>query len=170
MNLSDLHQRVSLLFPIDGISIDDNNQYIFHSELPIPEDKLSEIYAVIDEWKLDSEKKLKKQILDINWSNRLKSGWTTSFGWNLGLDTQDVSLLTGAFLLAKEASANGIDAPASIVDVNGQSHSLSLSDFTSLMLMYGQARSELSNLYASKLNSINSATNIEDVQLVDVSI
>jgi hypothetical protein len=170
MNISKLHQKISNIFPIDGISMNDNNEYIFHSSIPIPEDKLSEMNTIVEECKLEYERDVKREILNINWKNKLSDGWLTSFGWKLGLDTQDVTLLTGAFLLAKEAASNGIDAPVSIVDISGQSHELDLNDFTTLMLSYGQARSQLSSVYSTKLNNINSATNIEDIQLVDVTL
>jgi hypothetical protein len=170
MNLSNLHAKISAIFPIDGISIDENNQYIFHSELEIPADKLIEMNELVVLWRLESEKVVKKQILDQKWSDRLSQGWETPSGWKLGLTVQEVSLLTGAFLLAKEASNIGVDAPVSIVDLSGQSHLISLSDFTGIMLAYGQARSELSGIYAEKARAIEDADTIEEVQMVNVTI
>lgn len=84
---------------------------------------------------------------------QVASGFTTEYGWRLGLDENDVTLLTGAFVLAKEASAMGLPLPA-IVDADGVPHSLSLADMTALMLAYGAHRAALSEEYAAMAATI----------------
>lgn len=84
------------------------------------------------------------------WFNRMISeGFTTSYGWKLGLTHSDLSLLTGAFVLAKEADSLGLPLPA-IYDTAGVPHELSIQDLTYLMLAYGQHRGSLSAEYASR--------------------
>jgi hypothetical protein len=68
----------------------------------------------------------------------------------LGLTQGDVSLLTGNYVLAKEAATLGMPVPP-IVDVTGEVHQLSIEGLTQLMLEYGQARALLSAIYADML-------------------
>lgn len=91
------------------------------------------------------------------WFNRMISeGFTTSYGWKLGLTHSDLSLLTGAFVLAKEADSLGLPLPA-IYDTAGVPHELSIQDLTYLMLAYGQHRGALSAEYASRKEQANAA-------------
>lgn len=92
--------------------------------------------------------------LDFWFQNAINDGFATSDGWRLGLSEQDVTLLTGQFVLAKEAAAAGLDIPA-IIDKSGESHSFeSIEELTALMLEYGQARAALSAEYASRKAAI----------------
>jgi hypothetical protein len=125
---------------------------------------------ILESWPLEKERYIKLQDLDSNWKNVLKNGWTTSYGYKLGIDIQDITLLNGAFTLAKEASLMGMNDPISIVDLDGASHSLSLQDLTILMLQYGQARASLSNSYAAIKQSINAATTIQELDAIDTNI
>lgn len=71
-------------------------------------------------------------------------GFTTPGGWKLGLSDSDVALLTGNYVLAKEADALDMPLPP-VVDMDGVQHSFeSVEQLTSLMLLYGQHRSALS--------------------------
>lgn len=89
------------------------------------------------------------------WFNRMiAEGYTTEYGWKLGLTNTDLSLLTGAFVLAKEAHAMGLPVPA-IYDTTGLPHVLSMEDLTILMLAYGQHRGSLSAEYASRKEQAN---------------
>ena len=86
------------------------------------------------------------------WFNRqVAEGFTTSFGWKLGLTHSDLSLLTGAFVLAKEAHSMGLPIPA-IYDTSGAPHSLSIEELTQLMIAYGHHRGTLSAEYAGRKN------------------
>jgi hypothetical protein len=130
------------------------------------------IQNIINNFSLDLEKQKDILIQQINtsWKNLLKLGWETSYGWKLGIDISDVALLNGAFTLAKEANNLGINNLISIVDTEGLSHELNFSDLTQLMLSYGQARSQLSNSYATKLNQIKNAISIEELNSIDTTI
>lgn len=125
---------------------------------------------ILNSWPLEKQRYSKLQELDSNWKEVLKNGWTTSYGYKLGIDIQDITLLNGAFTLAKEASSMGMNDPTSIVDLDGVSHSLNLQDLTILMLQYGQARASLSNSYAAIKQSINEATTIEELEAIDTNI
>lgn len=88
--------------------------------------------------------------IDAWFAAQVAAGFTTPQGWKIGLSESDVTLLTGAFVLAKEADALGLPPPP-IVDTDGQQHSLTLQELTSLMLAYGQARAALSSEYAARI-------------------
>lgn len=142
----------------------------YAQDLELTEVQNQEINNILNTWPLTKAKLAKIETLDNNWKIVLKNGWTTPDGYKLGIDIQDITLLNGAFTLAKEASLMGINAPTSIVDIDGMSHSLLLPDLTILMLQYGQARAELSGSYAAIKQSINSATSIEEVDSIDLTI
>jgi hypothetical protein len=81
------------------------------------------------------------------------AGFTTSYGWRLGLAESDVTLLTGAFVLAKEAAAMGLGVPP-LVDADGIPHELTIEELTAVMLGYGQHRAALSAEYATRKAAI----------------
>jgi hypothetical protein len=92
--------------------------------------------------------------LDYWFQNTLDGGFTTSYGWRLGLSESDVTLLTGQFVLAKEADAAELPIPA-VVDKDGVPHQLeTIEELTGLMLSYGAARSALSAEYATRKAAI----------------
>jgi hypothetical protein len=132
--------------------------------------QIEEINTILNAWPLQKLKIQKMQILDNVWKEKVKDGWETPSGYSLGIDVSDITLLNGAFTLAKEANNIGINDLATIVDKEGQSHSMNLQDLTLLMLQYGQARSILSNSYASIKQSINAATSSEELASIDITI
>ena len=87
--------------------------------------------------------------LDQWFADQIAAGFTTGEGWKLGLSESDVTLLTGQFVLAKEAAAAGLDLPP-VVDMEGAAHQLSLAELTALMLAYGGHRAALSTEYATR--------------------
>jgi hypothetical protein len=113
---------------------------------------------------LEEAKQQKLEALDEVWKEKIKSGWATPYGWSLGLDISDVTLLMGAFLLLKEASALGLQNSTTIIDIEGVSHELNIQDLTSLMLAYGQARSQLSQEDSLLRLQIKSSTTIEELE------
>jgi S-adenosylmethionine synthetase len=132
--------------------------------------QLQQIENIIASWPLDKAKIEKLKQLDQLWTQTVKSGWTTQAGYKLGIDIQDITLLTGAFILAKEANNIGLTDPSYIVDTEGNSHGLSLLEFTQLMLQYGQARATLSNSYAVLKQSINESTTLEELNAINLTI
>ena len=92
--------------------------------------------------------------LDFWFKNVIDDGVTTPDGWKLGLSDADVTLLTGQFVLAKEAAAAGVDLPP-VIDQAGVPHLFeSIEELTELMLFYGQARAAISAEYASRKAAI----------------
>ena len=115
---------------------------------------------------LDQAKLDKLSDIDEEWKVILNAGFQTPEGWSLGLSTDDVALLNGAYSLAKEAAALGSTDPVVIVDTAGEAHELSLEEMTPLMLAYGSARSTLSAGDAAKRKLVRDATTVEDVEAV----
>lgn len=77
-------------------------------------------------------------------------GFKAEGGIRLGLTDADVALLTGNYVLAKEAASLGLPLPQ-VIGMDGTAHTFaSINDLTALMLAYGQYRSQLSAEYAAK--------------------
>jgi hypothetical protein len=88
--------------------------------------------------------------VDAWFAGEIAKGFVTDDGWKLGLSESDVTLLTGHYVLAKEASALGLPVPP-VIDADGVPHAFeSIQDLTALMLGYGQHRAELSMEYAAR--------------------
>jgi len=87
-------------------------------------------------------------------ASQLAAGFTTNDGWTLGLQPTDVTLLTGNYVLAKEAAALGGDIPP-VIDTDGVPHPMeSIEELTAIMLAYGQHRAALSAEYAARKAAI----------------
>ena len=67
----------------------------------------------------------------------------------LGLSESDVTLLTGNFVLAKEADELELDIPP-IIGSDGTVKQLTMPQLSALMLEYGSYRATLSAQYAQK--------------------
>ena len=162
--LSELHQKINSIISINGLSTLDNGSIVInYIDLPTPEQE-SLINDILDNLELDTAKSNKLAEIDNDWKIAIQNGWETPNGWKLGIDTQDVTLLTGLFILAKEAASLGMVEPATLIDMDGQSHSLTLVELTNLMLQYGSARATLSTQYANRRNLVNQATTIEELE------
>lgn len=85
--------------------------------------------------------------IDAWFAGEIAKGYSTVSGWKLGLTESDVTLLTGQFVLAKEADAAGLPLPP-VIDTDGIPHQLSITELTELMLSYGEHRASLSAEYA----------------------
>jgi hypothetical protein len=165
-----LHNLINNVTPIEGLSEVSNNNFVIDYINEPTENQLNNINDIISAWPLTKNKISKIEKLDSLWENITESGWETSYGWKLGLTINDVTLLTGAFVLAKEASSLGLNNPVSIIDTEGLSHELSLQDLTSLMLQYGNARAQLSSKYANVKSQINNLLSIEEVENFDIEL
>lgn len=170
--LHNLLKSLNDIVPVEYIEEKNQNLVIVYSDpdIVLTTEQQSQINALLNTWPVTKLQYQKIKQINNNWKIKLNEGWITSYGWSLGIDVQDVALLTGAFTLAKEASNLGITDPVSIVDKEGLSHELNLADLTSLMLSYGQARSQLSGAYASKLNAIKNATSVEELEALDLTL
>lgn len=82
-------------------------------------------------------------------AEQIALGYTTADGFTLGLSPVDVTLLTGNYVLAKEAAAAGLPLPP-VIDTDGVVHEVEdIEELTALMLAYGQHRAALSVEYAA---------------------
>lgn len=87
-------------------------------------------------------------------AGELAKGFATADGWRLGLSESDVTLLTGNYVLAREAAALGMPIPP-IVDMGGTPHAMAeIEELTAIMLAYGQHRAALSAEYATRKAAI----------------
>ena len=97
--------------------------------------------------KLDSEEL--RVAADEWFAGKVAEGFESTSGIKLGLTESDVTLLTGNFVLAKEADELELDIPP-IIDREGMPHELNIEQLTGLMLEYGQHRASLSVEYAAR--------------------
>lgn len=86
-------------------------------------------------------------------AEQVAEGFESSEGIKLGLTDSDVTLLTGNFVLAKEAAALELDIPP-VISSDGEPHDLTIEELTALMLQYGQHRAELSVEYSLRRNNV----------------
>jgi hypothetical protein len=164
--LSKLHDQINSIVSIEGVQDLGNNTFHIEYLTEPSSEQLEQVNNIIDGWPLSKAKLEKLEQVDISWKIAMSKGWTTPYGWKLGTDTQDVTLLTGAFILAKEANNMGLSTTGTVIDMDGKSHELSLQDMTMLMLQYGQFRSQLSSQDALKRELINNAISIEDLEQI----
>jgi hypothetical protein len=163
--LNALHDKINNIIHINSVVDKDGIISIDYIDQPTQQ-QINQINTLISNWPLEKAKIEKLTQVDIEWNNTLKNGWTTPSGWKLGINTQDVALLTGAFTLCKEASSLGMTDPVSIIDMDGDAHALSLPELTSLMLQYGQARAALSSDYAQSKKIIKEATTLQELEAI----
>ena len=164
--LSKLHEQINSIVSIEGVQDLGNNTFQIEYLSEPNSEQLEQINNIISEWPLNKAKLEKLEQVDLSWKTTMSNGWTTPYGWKLGTDNQDVTLLTGAFILAKEANNMGLSTTGTIIDMDGKSHELSLQDMTILMLQYGQFRSQISSQDALKRDLINNAMSIEDLEQI----
>jgi hypothetical protein len=163
--LKNLYEKIEKIVPIHGVV--DFNDYIEVQYIDEPTTEQKEkVQNILNEWPLEKAKIEKIQNLDKKWQLKISNGWESIYGWKLGIDSQDVALLTGSFMLAKEAQNMGISTPATIIDLEGDSHALSLEDLTVLMLAYGQARVTLSSEDAAERKAINEASSLQELNAI----
>jgi hypothetical protein len=164
--LSKLHEQIASIVSIEGVQDLGNNTFHIEYLTEPSSEQLTQVNNIIAQWPLHKAKLEKLEQVDISWKTTMSNGWTTPYGWKLGTDNQDVTLLTGAFILAKEANNMGLSTTGTIIDMDGKSHELSLQDMTILMIQYGQFRSQISSQDALKRDLINNAMSIEDLEQI----
>lgn len=158
-----LHNKINGVIPIYGIAHEGDGSYrVDYIDQPNTE-QLELVNSMLESWPLEKAKLEKLETVDNEWQNTLNAGWTTPYGWKLGITTQDVALLNGNFTLAKEAANLGITDPVFVIDTDGESHEFNLQDLTLLLLQYGHARAALSSQDATKRKAIKNATTLEEL-------
>ena len=144
-----LHAVINAIAPISGLAIVDGVPTDIEYVTPPTTEQEAQIAQALAAWGDLRAKNAQLRLIEASWQATIAAGWTTPYGWKLGLTPQDITLLTGAFILAKEAQTMGLASSGVIVDTDGLAHELSVADLTGLMLQYGQARAALSAAYAA---------------------
>ena len=129
-----LHKKIAKIIDINGVADNGDGTYgVSYVDSPTQE-QLDQVNDIIESWPLEKAKIEKLQEVDEEWKTVLEAGWTTPYGWRLGIDISDIALLNGNFVLAKEAASLGMSSPVFVVDATGESHAFNLTDLTMLML------------------------------------
>lgn len=170
LSLELLHRQIDKIIPIEGISINEDGSYRIDYVNEPDQSQIDAVNSILQNWPLESLKLQKIDELNKIWEQTLQQGWTTPYGWKLGLTTNDLVLLNGNFTLAKEAQLNGLSSPIFVIDTDNDSHEMSLQELTVLMLQYGAARANLSSLYSAKLKLIKEASSENDLNNIVISI
>jgi hypothetical protein len=162
-NIVALHKALSAFAPIVGVSGagDEMRSYIITFGADATDDQKNAAQAFLLDWPAH---KAKARIAEFNlkalsdWFDaRLSEGCLLSAGYRLGVRPDDVSLLTGNYVLAQAADNLGLPLP-DVIDKDGVPHRIeNLAVLTQLMLEYGQYRAGLSAVYAAKKATIAQA-------------
>lgn len=164
MDIGLVHNLITQQVPISGLSQNGDSFIIHYDESATPEQRaLGE--SLLLQMPLIFAKKDKIAQLDSEFEQASKIGWDSGLGFKLGLTIQDVSLLVGLFVLAKEGATLGFNPPP-VIDTNGNSHNFTIQELTQLMLQYGQARAQMAVTDATKRKAVENATTIEMVNQI----
>jgi hypothetical protein len=162
MKTNFLHDQIAKIVKISGISLSADNEVTVHFKENPTQEQLDKLNQITSNVPLYFAKYEKYQQIDDNFSKSTNDGFTTSYGWKLGTQLQDITLLSSFFLLAKTAYENNLPLPA-IIDTDGLPHTLTIEELTILMLQYGQFRAQISYEYAQKRKAVENATTIEEI-------
>ena len=160
-NIVKLSPRIRLK---DGSTRTDPSKYVLDplvmEELDIEPTTLTDKdIEIATKYKLETNKQKKRQKIEQELQQKINAGFVVPknlypAGAILGLSDQDVTLLTGAYILLKESVENNIANSTYITDKSGQVYCLSLEQMTPLMLAYGNYRSKLSIEYTQNINNL----------------
>ena len=118
---------------------------------------------------LDAARAAKLMEIDAAWQSMVDSGWTPpGEAFALGIDVADVTLLLGAYTLAKDAAAMGLPGEVSIIDKNGGQHLYTAQTLTPIMLQYGAARAAMSAGDAQLRRAVSAAQAADEVSAIAV--
>lgn len=120
-------------------------------------DKEAAVSSIVSAWPAEQARLDAAQSVEDWFRGQLAAGYQTTHGWRLGMEPNDVTLLTGHFVLAKEASTLGLPVPP-LVDATGVPRHLSMQQLTEVMLGYGSHRAALSEEYAARMAAISATT------------
>ena len=115
---------------------------------------------------LSQAKARRIQAINNEWLILEKKGWDSGQGYHLGITPSDVALIVGVFSLAKEAAALGLELPHLISMANTPISFTTIQEMTTLLLQYGQARSNMASSFAARRKAVSDATTIEQVGVI----
>ena len=161
-----LHEYISKVCPIHGISQIGENQYRIDFKDEATDEQKQEANNRLQSWPLEEAKLNKLAQIDNEWKEAIKSGWNSGQGI-LGISGEDVALLNGLYSLSKEAASMGILPLPPIITLDDQEIVFEdIQSMTLFMLQYGQYRSNLSKNYAAKRRAVQNATSIDEVNAI----
>ena len=161
MDLGEINNIITQQVPISGLTMIGQEIVIVFDESATAEQReLGQ--QLLAGMPLYFAKKEKNAQIDSEFESAAKLGWDSGMGFRLGLTIQDVSLLVGLFVLAKEGASLNIEPPP-IIDTNGLIHNFSMQELTALMLQYGAARSQMAVNYANRKKALEDAKTISEV-------
>ena len=147
-----LVRKIEKICPIVGLSENGNSFDITFPDSVTPDQRIAALAIVAHADEIfEQNDKLEK--LDNDFQADLNAGYTTSYGWKLGLQNNDVLLLSSLFLLAKTCHDNNLPLPE-VIDTDGNAHALDIDALTVLMLQYGSYRANLSKTYSEQKKAI----------------
>lgn len=121
---------------------------------------------VLINYSLEQIKSNKLGQIDQDWYGLEAIGWDSGQGFSLGIAPSDVALIVGVYSLAKEAAALGLELP-NLISMNNTPISFnSIEEMTTLLLQYGQARSNMATSFAARRKAVEDATTIEEVGVI----
>jgi hypothetical protein len=156
-----LHAEIAAIAPIDGIS--GGMQDIRGYQISFKPEATEEQRAAANAALLALPEKLKKvrardaamAATDKWFKEQIAAGFTGPNNIKMGLETSDITLLTGNFIMSQQAVALGMPLPP-LMDMNGLAHFFAnIEELTQVMLAYGQHRANLAMIYASRKAAID---------------
>lgn len=164
MDLGEINNIITQQVPISGLTmIGEEIVIVFDESATAEQRELGQ--KLLAGMPLYFAKKEKIAQIDSEFESAAKIGWDSGQGFRLGMKHQDVSLLVGLFVLAKEGAAIGFNPPP-VIDTDGVAHNFTMQELTTLMLQYGQARSQLAITDANRRKAVSNATTIEQVNQI----
>lgn len=164
MDLGEINNIITQQVPISGLTmIGEEIVIVFDESATAEQRELGQ--QLLAGMPLYFAKKEKINQIDAEYESVSQIGWDSGQGFRLGMKHQDVSLLVGLFVLAKEGAAMGFNPPP-VIDTDGVAHNFTMQELTTLMLQYGQARSQLAITDANKRKAVANATTIEQVNQI----
>lgn len=159
-----LHELINNIVPIDGVAYDEvADSYRVDYQSTPTQQQIDDVNLVISDWPITDAKIEKIKEIDVDLNTTLDAGWTTSYGWKLGLSTEHLRLLTAQFTEAKELDADGSTADISVIDTTYTPHNLSYSDFRTLILSYWSARRSIVDADSARRKVVEDATTLTQI-------
>ena len=144
----------------------DPNKQVVYDELPQAVDGVWKLNYSLVNISLEQAKFNKLQNIEQEWRSLEILGWDSGQSYSLGITPSDVALLVGVFSLAKEAAALGLELPHLISMANTPISFSTIQEMTTLLLQYGQARSNMASSFAARRKAVSDATTIEQVGVI----
>jgi len=170
-----LHAKISAVAPIDGISggAQDIRAYQISFKPEATEEQRAAAYALLLELPVKlrrlREREAAMAAVDLWFNEQIAAGFTGPNNLIMGLKTEDITLLTGNFVMAQQAVALGLPLPP-VIDMNGLAHFFAnIEELTQVMLAYGQHRATLAVFYAARKAEVDAAFAEPELPLPDAS-